>query len=225
MRLLVDAGIPAAHVLRMATLGGAQALGLERELGSIAVDKRADLVLLDADPLADIDNTRRIDVVILGGQPLVPQQLVPARARTALGSVQPALDSARRVVEAMVRAVEMRDGDAMLGLYARSGAVTTLQGRMIADRDSLAMLLSTWQPGPTPSASLAWEDLRLTPAGAHAVAVTGRFRYTPIGKATGGIAPGDTLRGVWTALVAREGDRWAIVHEHESFATPPGGSR
>jgi 5-methylthioadenosine/S-adenosylhomocysteine deaminase len=39
--------LPAPQVLELATLGGARALGLESELGSIAVGKRADLVVLD----------------------------------------------------------------------------------------------------------------------------------------------------------------------------------
>lgn len=45
-----DAGVlPAAAVLRMATMGSAKALGLDDRIGSIEVGKRADLVLLDAD--------------------------------------------------------------------------------------------------------------------------------------------------------------------------------
>lgn len=39
--------MPAAQVLRMATLGGARALGLEREIGSIAIGKKADLIFID----------------------------------------------------------------------------------------------------------------------------------------------------------------------------------
>ena len=45
-RLGPDA-LPAAHVLELATLGGARAMGLEKEIGSIEVGKRADLVVLD----------------------------------------------------------------------------------------------------------------------------------------------------------------------------------
>jgi ketosteroid isomerase-like protein len=82
------------------------------------------------------------------------------------------------------------------------------------------MLLSTWQPGNGPSVRLTWEDLRLTPSGPDAVAVTGRFRF--VTGETRAEAGSDTVRGVWTGLIARDGDRWAIVHEHESFANPPG---
>jgi imidazolonepropionase-like amidohydrolase len=96
MRLYVDAGIPTADVLRMATLGGAEALGLELEIGTVAVGKRADLVLLGADPLERIDNTRRIALVILGGKPFLPSELIPARLRAVRDSGHAAFDSALR---------------------------------------------------------------------------------------------------------------------------------
>lgn len=67
MGLLVDSGLTPAEVLRAATLDAARFAGLDRDYGSVAVGKHADLLLLDADPLADIGNSRRIAAVILGG--------------------------------------------------------------------------------------------------------------------------------------------------------------
>jgi hypothetical protein len=57
---LVAAGLTPAQAIHAGTGGAARILGAEQDLGTIAVGKWADLVLLDADPLADIRNTRRI---------------------------------------------------------------------------------------------------------------------------------------------------------------------
>ncbi len=67
MELLVDAGIPAIDVIRSATLNSARFLGWEDKLGTIAAGKLADMVLLDADPAADIDNAKKISLVIKNG--------------------------------------------------------------------------------------------------------------------------------------------------------------
>lgn len=68
MDLLAAAGIPPLDVITIATLNGAKFLGLERELGSIEAGKRADLVLLSADPTRDIRNVQQIDLVMKGGR-------------------------------------------------------------------------------------------------------------------------------------------------------------
>ena len=65
--LLVQGGLSPAAALRAATSDAARFLGLQDSLGSIAPGKLADLVLLDANPLADIRNTRRIRAVIANG--------------------------------------------------------------------------------------------------------------------------------------------------------------
>lgn len=70
LRLLVEAGFTPYDALAAATLSPARYFGLSDETGTIAVGKRADLVLLDADPLADIRNTTRISAVVLGGNPM-----------------------------------------------------------------------------------------------------------------------------------------------------------
>ena len=67
LELLVEAGLPPAAALTAATRNNARALNESDRLGSIEPGKLADLVILDADPLADIRNTRRISRVIRGG--------------------------------------------------------------------------------------------------------------------------------------------------------------
>ncbi|MEZ5497928.1 MAG: amidohydrolase family protein [Steroidobacteraceae bacterium] len=75
LELLQSAGIPAAAIIRMATLNGAILLGKESDLGSIEAGKMADAVLLDADPTSDINNTKRIALVIKNGKVVKESQL------------------------------------------------------------------------------------------------------------------------------------------------------
>ena len=65
---LVRAGLSPADALRTATLNPARHLDRAGDLGTVATGKLADLVLLDADPLRDIANTRRVRAVVLDGE-------------------------------------------------------------------------------------------------------------------------------------------------------------
>lgn len=65
-----DIGLTPLEALMTATRNGAELLGA-RDLGVIAPGKRADLVILAADPLADIRNTRRLTHVVKGGVVLI----------------------------------------------------------------------------------------------------------------------------------------------------------
>ncbi|MEM1434161.1 MAG: amidohydrolase family protein [Pseudomonadota bacterium] len=65
---LVAAGLAPLAALDAATRIPARFLGLDQEVGSISTGQRADLLLLRADPLTAIENTRQIDLVILGGR-------------------------------------------------------------------------------------------------------------------------------------------------------------
>ena len=67
LELYVEAGIPAADVLYIATLGAARVMKQDAEVGSITVGKRADLVVVDGDPLARIGDVRRTSLVMKGG--------------------------------------------------------------------------------------------------------------------------------------------------------------
>jgi imidazolonepropionase-like amidohydrolase len=67
LRRLVEAGMSPRAALEAATAGPARFLGGEREFGAIAPGRRADLLLLDADPLADVANLgRRAGVMARG---------------------------------------------------------------------------------------------------------------------------------------------------------------
>ena len=66
--ILVRGGMTPIEALRSATIRPAEFMNLQGEMGTIDIGKRADLVLLSADPLDDIANTRKIDVVISKGQ-------------------------------------------------------------------------------------------------------------------------------------------------------------
>ena len=72
MELLVEAGIPPLEVLGMATRNGAIALGQLHERGTIEIGKRADFLVLEANPVADIRNARRISLVVIDGRAWTP---------------------------------------------------------------------------------------------------------------------------------------------------------
>jgi hypothetical protein len=61
-------GMTPAEALHAATIGSAETIGRERDLGSLEVGKLADLVILDKDPTLDIHNTRAIREVMRGGR-------------------------------------------------------------------------------------------------------------------------------------------------------------
>lgn len=84
LALLVDAGFTPLEALQAATIEPARFLHATDTLGTLEVGKVADLVVLDADPLADIRNTQHIRAVVIRGQ------LVDSAARHQL------LDGARQ---------------------------------------------------------------------------------------------------------------------------------
>ncbi len=66
--LYARAGIAPAEVLRLATLGSAQVMGVDGERGVIAPGRLADMILVDGAPERDIEDLRRIDLVVKGGR-------------------------------------------------------------------------------------------------------------------------------------------------------------
>jgi len=68
LNLFVQAGLSPFEALKTATVNPAKFMRREKDLGTIEKDKLADLILLDANPLVDISNTRKINAVVAGGR-------------------------------------------------------------------------------------------------------------------------------------------------------------
>jgi imidazolonepropionase-like amidohydrolase len=75
MSLMTQAGLSPLQVLRSATVNGAKAMGRD-DIGTLAPGKLADLVILDADPLANVDNLQRIRNVMKAGKLYDPDELI-----------------------------------------------------------------------------------------------------------------------------------------------------
>jgi imidazolonepropionase-like amidohydrolase len=68
LALFVEAGLTPMQALQTATLNPAKFLGTTADMGTVEKGKIADIVLLDANPLEDINNTRKIQAVVLAGR-------------------------------------------------------------------------------------------------------------------------------------------------------------
>jgi imidazolonepropionase-like amidohydrolase len=68
LELLVEAGINTSDVMKIATKNGAEALDLMNQTGTIELGKQADILILSANPVEAIENTKRIYAVISNGR-------------------------------------------------------------------------------------------------------------------------------------------------------------
>jgi imidazolonepropionase-like amidohydrolase len=76
LQLLVESGLTPLQALRAATLTAAEALGKDHDLGSLEPGKLADMLIVTADPLADIGNASKIELIIKGGKQYRPADLI-----------------------------------------------------------------------------------------------------------------------------------------------------
>ena len=72
---MVRAGIPLSAIFAAGTINNARQLRLDKDYGTIEKGKVANLLLLDANPLADIEAWTKIDQVILRGKPIERETL------------------------------------------------------------------------------------------------------------------------------------------------------
>ncbi|WP_082994997.1 amidohydrolase family protein [Aquimarina megaterium] len=78
MENYVKAGIPTSEVLKIATLNSAKIAGVNDNLGSIEEGKLADLILVDGNPVNDINDIRKVELTIKNGNIYNPEKLYKA---------------------------------------------------------------------------------------------------------------------------------------------------
>ena len=67
IELYVEAGMTPLEAIQAATIVPARVMGLDKELGTIEVGKRADLIVLSGNPLDSIHNIRKVEKVVSRG--------------------------------------------------------------------------------------------------------------------------------------------------------------
>jgi imidazolonepropionase-like amidohydrolase len=68
LEVLAEAGIKPLEVVEIATNNGAKALGIDDVVGTIQPKKQADIIVLSSDPIENINNTKKIEAVIVDGR-------------------------------------------------------------------------------------------------------------------------------------------------------------
>jgi imidazolonepropionase-like amidohydrolase len=102
--LMAEAGLTPAEILVTATRNAALVFAKDPGFGTISEGMRADMVVLDADPLVSVENWRKIRRVVLNGEMLEPARIL--------------LPSPETVVQRQVDAYNARDIEAFLSFYA-----------------------------------------------------------------------------------------------------------
>ena len=104
LELLREAGFHPLEVIRSATLFGAEALGMEEEIGSVEVGKKADMIIVEENPLKNIKVlygtgaiklTENNDVIRVGGVKYTIKDGIIYNAKTLLRHVKEMVDSAK----------------------------------------------------------------------------------------------------------------------------------
>lgn len=142
LELLVDGGLSPAEALRASTSAAADFLGETATFGVVAEGARADLLLLDENPLADVSNTRSLHALVARGRWIGPERLGALRdsvrrANRSLGprasALEPLAGPGRKLVErSFVTHFAGRPvGAERFALFETAGGDTVLVGRQV----------------------------------------------------------------------------------------------
>ncbi|MBK5096349.1 MAG: amidohydrolase family protein [Gemmatimonadetes bacterium] len=207
LELYVAAGIPAADVLRLATLGAARVMGMDDSLGSVEPGKLADLVLVDGDPTAEIRDIRRVVTVVKGGRVYDPAAIYRVLGMKPDG---PEDDLSRVILEvedavwAFHAADTARNAEGVIDLLwpdftmVADGTRLTYQEVAAGSREFMASLELF---------HTEWSDLEIMPLGGDAAVSSFTFRDSLVSKS------GEVTRstGPTTLVWQRRDGEWKIL--------------
>ncbi len=111
LRAMGKSGMGNWQIITASTLNGAKVLGKDKEFGSIGVGKKANLILLNSNPLEDIGNLGDIHTVIHNGTVLNPDEILP--------------DTPSHLAQRQLNGYNLRDIEAFLEPYAEDVEVYT----------------------------------------------------------------------------------------------------
>lgn len=104
LKAMKKSGMSNWQIIQASTINGAKAISKEKEFGSIIVGKKANMILLNANPVDDLENLRKINYVINKGTVIMPDTLVH--------------ESAIQIVQRQLNAYNERNIDAFLETYS-----------------------------------------------------------------------------------------------------------
>jgi hypothetical protein len=117
MRAMQQAGLSNWEIIRATTINAAKGFGKETTFGSIEKGKIADILLLDTDPVQDINIPAHLQTVIHRGVPLQPKQLIKT--------------TPEMLAQQQLNAYNARNIDAFLAPYSDSTRIYNFNGQLL----------------------------------------------------------------------------------------------
>jgi imidazolonepropionase-like amidohydrolase len=123
LHTMVESGLSPKEVLITATLNGAKHMAQEQHVGTIAEGKVADLLVLDADPIADIHNVAAVDLVVKNGSVYTPGDLTN--------------ESPMQLAQRHANAINAHNAQALSEVYAPNAHVND-RGKPVSSQSGVA---------------------------------------------------------------------------------------